>query len=203
MYRKREGRLEVLLVHPRRTILEKQGSGAWFVPKGEIDSGEDRTGSGATRISGRNGFDPQGPVFFAWQRETQRWQDGGAWAFAGDCDTATIKSNTFEMEWPPKSGKRVKLPEVDRAEFFTAEAQGKNARGGIRIHRPAGESLEGKRNSIVFRGPIRLGTGLACTERQTIEAASYRSGSAATPDPPAQHQAGAAEQADPNYPSPK
>ena len=55
-----------------------------------------------------------------------------AWAFAGDCDPATIKSNTFEMEWPPKSGKRVKFPEVDRAEFFNADsAQRKNARGGI------------------------------------------------------------------------
>lgn len=122
MYRKREGRLEVLLVHPGGPFWKNKDHGAWFVPKGEIDSGEDPLEAAQREFQEETGLIPKGQFLSLGSVKHKGGKTVAAWAFAGDCDTAAIKSNAFEMEWPPKSGKRVKFPEVDRAEFFNADS---------------------------------------------------------------------------------
>jgi predicted NUDIX family NTP pyrophosphohydrolase len=122
MYRKRNGRLEVLLVHLGGPLWKKKDRGAWFVPKGEINPGEEELAAAQrefqeeTGLAPRAGFLPLGSV------KHKSGKKVSAWAFVGDCDPSSLKSNTFQMEWPPKSGKVVNLPEIDRAEFFTVEA---------------------------------------------------------------------------------
>jgi predicted NUDIX family NTP pyrophosphohydrolase len=121
MYRKRKGELEVLLVHPGGPFWKNKYDGAWFVPKGEIDPGEDPLEAAHREFQEETGLFPEGQFLSLGSVKHKGGKTVTAWAFAGDCDTASIKSNTFEMEWPPKSGKRVQFPEIDRAEFFTVE----------------------------------------------------------------------------------
>lgn len=118
MFRRRESGVEVLLVHPGGPFWAKKDLGAWSVPKGEYIGPEDpleaakREFQEELSITAEGEFIPLGEIK----------QAGGkivtAWAFEGDCDPATCKSNLFEMEWPPRSGKRQSFPEVDRFEFF-------------------------------------------------------------------------------------
>ncbi len=125
MYRRR-GELEVLLVHPGGPFWTRRDDGAWTIPKGEIDtvSKEEALATARREFQEETGMVPEGP-FVALAPVRQK---GGkivhAWAFAGDCDPATLTSNTFTMEWPPRSGKFAEFPEVDRAGFFgLAEAR--------------------------------------------------------------------------------
>jgi len=119
MYRLREeGEVEFLLVHPGGPFWAKKDEGAWTIPKGELGPDEDPLAAAQREFEEELGFKPSGP-FVQLQPIKQK---GGklvhAWAFKGDCDPAAIKSNTFEMEWPPRSGRTAEFPEVDRAEFF-------------------------------------------------------------------------------------
>jgi len=125
MYRRR-GELEVLLVHPGGPFWARRDDGAWTIPKGEIDTidKEEALATARREFQEETGMAPEGP-FVALSPVRQK---GGkvvhAWAFAGDCDPATLTSNTFTMEWPPRSGKFAEFPEVDRAAFFgLAEAR--------------------------------------------------------------------------------
>jgi predicted NUDIX family NTP pyrophosphohydrolase len=118
MHRHCGNRLEVLLVHPGGPFFKNKDDGAWSIPKGEPASEEDllaaarREFEEETSIVPAGEFVPLDPVK----------QKGGkivhAWAFAGDCDPTTIRSNVFLLEWPPRSGRQVEIPEVDRAAFF-------------------------------------------------------------------------------------
>ena len=121
MYRKRSGRLEALLVHLGGPFWKKKDNGAWFVPKGEINPGEDELVAAQREFQEEAGLIPTGNFLPLGSVKHKSGKSVTAWAFAGDCDPASLKSNTFEMEWPPKSGKRVQFPEIDRAEFFTVE----------------------------------------------------------------------------------
>lgn len=121
MYRKRDGRLEALLVHLGGPFWKKKDSGAWFVPKGEINLGEDELVAAQREFQEETGLVPTGEFLPLGSVKHKSGKTVTAWAFAGDCDPASLKSNTFEMEWPPKSGRRAKFPEIDRAEFFTVE----------------------------------------------------------------------------------
>ena len=113
---------EVFLVHPGGPFWEKKDLGAWSLPKGEYDQREDPLSAALREFEEETSFrlEPDNVLPLG-----QLKQPGGkiitAWALEKDVDPALVKSNTFEMEWPPKSGKRVKFPEVDRAEFFNAE----------------------------------------------------------------------------------
>lgn len=119
MYRRRGGQLQVLLVHMGGPFWAKKDRGAWSVPKGEFSEEEDPLAAAKREFQEETGFEAQGE--FAPLPSIR--QPGGktvfAWAFEGDCDPSQIQSNTFSMEWPPRSGKTSEFPEVDRADWFT------------------------------------------------------------------------------------
>jgi len=118
MYRVHEGTIQVLLAHPGGPLFSKKDDGVWTIPKGEPDSGEDLLLTAQREFEEETGLKGEPP--FIGLKPIQ--QKGGkivhAWAFKGDCDPTTIKSNNFTMEWPPKSGTQIEFPEFDRAEFF-------------------------------------------------------------------------------------
>jgi len=119
MYRVRGGKLEFLLAHPGGPFWKHRDAGAWTIPKGEIRPGEEPLAAARREFEEEIGIKPEG-IFTELKPITQK---GGkivhAWAFEGECDTACIRSNTFQMEWPPRSGKFETVPEVDRACFFS------------------------------------------------------------------------------------
>jgi len=124
MYRRDHDGLRLLLVHPGGPFWKNKDS--WSIPKGEYDAGEDPLAVAQREFSEELGGEITGP--FAPLGEIV--QAGGkavtAWAAEGDFDVTTLKSNAFELEWPPRSGRRQSFPEVDRAEWFTpAEARTK------------------------------------------------------------------------------
>ena len=117
MYRVRD-ELEVLLVHPGGPLWKNKDNGVWSIPKGEVETGEPLLAAAQREFTEETGL-VYGPPYIELGHITQR---GGkivhAWAFWGDCDPSAIHSNTFEMEWPPRSGRMGTFPEIDRAEFF-------------------------------------------------------------------------------------
>jgi predicted NUDIX family NTP pyrophosphohydrolase len=126
MYRIRGTVLEVFLAHPGGPYFEKKNTGAWGIPKGELDEGEDALTAAQREFGEETGFKANGE-FLPLTPVTQK---GGkivqAWAVEGDCDPAKVKSNLFTMEWPPHSGRQQEFPEVDRAGWFSiAEAKQK------------------------------------------------------------------------------
>lgn len=118
MYRVLDGNLEVFLVHMGGPYWAKKDLGAWSIPKGEYESGEDPFEVARREFQEETGFHAVGEF----TRLTDLKQPGGkvisAWAFEGNCDANAITSNTFSMEWPPRSGQFREFPEVDRAEWF-------------------------------------------------------------------------------------
>jgi len=122
MYRKQNGELQVLLVHLGGPFWKKKDAGAWFVPKGEINPGEQELAAAQREFHEETGFAPAGEYLSLGEVRHKGGKRVLAWAFAGDCDPAALNSNTFEMEWPPKSGTMSEFPEIDRAEFFSVAA---------------------------------------------------------------------------------
>jgi predicted NUDIX family NTP pyrophosphohydrolase len=119
MFRRRGDAFEVLLVHPGGPFWAKKDLGAWSIPKGEYEADEDPLAAARREFQEETGFTATGE--FLPLKEIK--QPGGkivsAWAVEGDCDPIFAHSNTFSMEWPPKSGKIRQFPEVDRAEWFS------------------------------------------------------------------------------------
>lgn len=111
--------LEVLLVHPGGPFWKNKDAQAWSIPKGELDADEDALAAARREFFEELGLQVEGPFLAL----TPVRQSGGktvhAFAVEGEVDAAKVQSNTFSMEWPPKSGKRQEFPEVDRAEWFT------------------------------------------------------------------------------------
>jgi predicted NUDIX family NTP pyrophosphohydrolase len=130
MYRIREGVAEVLLVHPGGPFFRKKDDGAWSIPKGEPEPGEELLPTAQREFEEETGVKPAGP-FLPLQPIQQK---GGkivhAWAFEGDCDPAAITCNTFTMEWPPHSGRQQEFPECDRAEFFDLKTARRKIKAG-------------------------------------------------------------------------
>jgi predicted NUDIX family NTP pyrophosphohydrolase len=118
MYRKRDGALEVFLVHPGGPFWRKKDAGAWSIPKGEYLEGEDPLSAAIREFEEETSIKPDSD--FVALREIR--QPSGkivtAWALEGDCDPASVKSNLFSMEWPKGSGVICEFPEVDRGEWF-------------------------------------------------------------------------------------
>jgi len=118
VYRFREGRLEVFLVHPGGPFWAKKDLGAWSIPKGELSGTEEPLAAAIREFQEETGF----PITGEFRELLPRKQPGGktvlAWAVEGDLDAGQIRSNTFLLEWPRGSGRRKEFPEVDRAEWF-------------------------------------------------------------------------------------
>ena len=124
-YRVRDGALEVLLVHPGGPFWARKDQGAWSIVKGEFEAGDDPLEAARREFREETGFAPPGGPFLALGSLKQ---PGGklvhAFAFQGDYDPAAIVSNTFELEWPPRSGRHRRFPEVDRAGWFALPLAG-------------------------------------------------------------------------------
>jgi predicted NUDIX family NTP pyrophosphohydrolase len=116
-HRRKPGTTEVLLVHPGGPFWAKKDEHAWSMPKGEFEADEDALAAARREFAEETGFAPDGPVV-----DLGAVKSSGkvihAWAVAGDWDPALLRSNEFEMEWPPRSGRRARFPEVDRAAWF-------------------------------------------------------------------------------------
>jgi predicted NUDIX family NTP pyrophosphohydrolase len=116
--------LEVLLVHLGGPFWAKKDEGAWFVPKGEIEAGEEVLSAAQREFREETGLEPHEPFLALGSLKNKSGKTVTAWGFRGDCDPRNVKSNTFRMEWPPRSGKMAEFPEVDRAAFLgLAEAR--------------------------------------------------------------------------------
>jgi predicted NUDIX family NTP pyrophosphohydrolase len=122
MYRRTDDHFEILLVHPGGPFWAKKDLGAWSIPKGEYAAGEDPLEVAQREFEEETGARPAG----AFRPLGDVTQPGGkrvsAWAVEGDFDPAALVSNTFEVEWPPRSGRKARFPEVDRAEWFALGA---------------------------------------------------------------------------------
>jgi predicted NUDIX family NTP pyrophosphohydrolase len=121
MYRYNRTELEILLVHPGGPFWKNKDEGAWSIPKGEYAPDEEPVEVAKREFKEETGYAAQGrfipllPIKISNKIIT-------AWAFEGDCDAGGITSNTFTMEWPPRSGRQTEFPEVDRAGWFPVEA---------------------------------------------------------------------------------
>lgn len=118
MYRCVANRLEVLLAHPGGPFFQKKDAGVWTIPKGEILEEEDALAAAQREFQEETGIEPCGPFVPLSTIQQKGGKRVHAWAFEGACDPSKIVSNTFQIEWPPKSGELVEFPEIDRAEFF-------------------------------------------------------------------------------------
>ena len=118
MYRIRDGHAQVLLVHPGGPFFRNKDDGAWTIPKGEADLGEDLLATAQREFAEETGLTPTGPFVAIVPVKQKSGKTVHSWAFEGDCNPEELASNRFTMEWPPKSGKQTEFPEVDKAEWF-------------------------------------------------------------------------------------
>jgi len=118
MFRRCESNLQVFLVHPGGPFWKNKDAGAWSIPKGEYEEGEEGLDAAKREFQEETGFTAKGEFLPLGEAK----QPGGkvifAWAFEGDCSPGEVRSNTFSMEWPPRSGHQQQFPEVDRADWF-------------------------------------------------------------------------------------
>jgi predicted NUDIX family NTP pyrophosphohydrolase len=118
MYRCRHGVLEFFLVHPGGPFWTKKDVGSWSIPKGEYGAGEDPLEVAKREFQEETSFKATGEFIPLTPRKQPSGKIIMAWAFEGEADPSAIKSNTFLMEWPPRSGRQQEFPEVDRAGWF-------------------------------------------------------------------------------------
>jgi predicted NUDIX family NTP pyrophosphohydrolase len=122
MYRQPDGRLEVLLVHPGGPVWARRDEGAWSIPKGEYEDGEEPLAAAHREFAEELGSaPPDGEMVDLGEIRQKSGKRVRAWALAGDLETEGTQSNTFTMEWPPRSGRTAEFPEVDRAEWMPVE----------------------------------------------------------------------------------
>ena len=126
LYRRRDGGTEVLLVHPGGPLWARRDEGAWSIPKGEYEASEDPLGAARREFEEELGSPPpDGPAEDLGQIRQKSGKWVRAFAVEGDLDADRIVSNTCELEWPPRSGRRIVIPEVDRAQWFGLDEAGK------------------------------------------------------------------------------
>ncbi len=121
MYRSQKDVLEILLVHPGGPFWTKKDIGSWSIPKGEYTDTEDPFTVAKREFEEETSFQVDGDFTPLTPLEQPSGKVVSAWTVEGDCDASKIKSNTFLMEWPPRSGRKQEFPEVDRAEWFTID----------------------------------------------------------------------------------
>ncbi|MDE2605845.1 MAG: NUDIX domain-containing protein [Burkholderiales bacterium] len=126
MYRRTPAGLEVLLAHPGGPFWVRRDAGAWTLPKGGIGPGEEALAAALREFREETGFASAPPFLPLGELRQRSGKRIVAWAFEGDADPARLASNPFELEWPPRSGRRRTFPEVDRVQWFgLSEARGR------------------------------------------------------------------------------
>jgi predicted NUDIX family NTP pyrophosphohydrolase len=122
MYRQGGEGLELLLVHPGGPFWARKDLGAWSIPKGECSASEEPLAVAIREFEEETGMRPRGEFTPLGELVQPGRKIVTAFALEGDFDPAVLKSNTFELEWPPRSGRHATFPEVDRAQWFSPEA---------------------------------------------------------------------------------
>ena len=121
LYRFSDGMLEVLLVHPGGPFWAKKDMGAWSIPKGEFETEEDPLSAAQRELEEETGIKAEGNFIELTPVKQKSGKLVYAWALEKDIDPSLIKSNSFEIEWPPKSGIKKSFPEIDKAAWFNKE----------------------------------------------------------------------------------
>jgi predicted NUDIX family NTP pyrophosphohydrolase len=122
LWRRAAGAVEVLLVHPGGPFWARRDLGAWSIPKGELGTDEAPEMAARREFAEELGVEPDGDLVPLGEIRQKAGKQVLAFAAEGDVDTLAVRSNTFEIEWPPRSGRRQSFPEIDRAEWFGLEA---------------------------------------------------------------------------------
>ena len=126
LFRRTAGRLEVFLAHPGGPFWANKDAGAWTIPKGLVNPGEDQLAAARREFAEETGLHPDGPFLPLGSVRQKAGKVIHAWACEGDADPAAVTSNTMRVEWPPRSGEWVTIPEIDRCGWFEpAAARGK------------------------------------------------------------------------------
>jgi len=134
LYRMRGAQAEVFLVHPGGPYWAKKDIAGWSIPKGELAEGEEPLAGAEREFREETGHAVTGPFVPLGTIKQTGGKQVHAWAAEGECDPATVVSNTFELEWPPHSGQRVAFPEIDRAAWFSLdEAKVKLHKGQVEL----------------------------------------------------------------------
>lgn len=128
LYRRHGDEIEVFLVHPGGPFWSKKDHGAWTIPKGEYDAEEEPLAAAQREFEEETGFAVAGKFIELGTVQQKSGKVVGAWAVEGDCDPGQLKSNTCAIEWPPRSGKRIEIPEVDRGSWFSLQRAKTNLR---------------------------------------------------------------------------
>ena len=121
LFRRRPAGLEVMLVHPGGPFWAKKDEGAWSIPKGLANEGEDLLAAAKREFLEETGMAVDGAFLDLGAHKQPSGKTVAAWACEGDFDPATLKSNTFSLEWPPRSGRMAEFPEVDRAAWCSVD----------------------------------------------------------------------------------
>ena len=121
MYRWRGRQPELFLVHPGGPFWARKDDGAWSIPKGLYENGEDPLAAAKREFEEETGCVPQGRCFELGRFKQPGGKEIRAWALEGDFDLGKFKSNLFALEWPPRSGEMQAFPEADRAAWFSPE----------------------------------------------------------------------------------
>ncbi len=121
LFRETAAGLEVLLVHPGGPFWAKKDDGSWSIPKGEFEDGEEPLAAAKREFEEEMGVPPAGEFLPLKPLKQPNGKLVFAWALRSDFDPSSLKSNTFSMEWPPKSGRHQEFPEVDKAAWFDVE----------------------------------------------------------------------------------
>jgi len=120
LFRQRAAELEVLLAHPGGPLFARKDAGAWTIPKGEPEPDEALEACARREFAEETGLPaPTGPLLELGSVQQRGGKRVHAWALEGDCQPFELRSNSFELEWPPRSGRRQEYPEIDRFEFFS------------------------------------------------------------------------------------
>jgi predicted NUDIX family NTP pyrophosphohydrolase len=121
LFRRHSAGVEVMLVHPGGPFWVKKDAGAWSIPKGLVDEGEDLLEAAKREFLEETGMTVDGEFLDLGAHKQPGGKTIVAWACEGDFDPALLKSNTFTLEWPPRSGRIVEFPEIDRAAWYSID----------------------------------------------------------------------------------
>jgi predicted NUDIX family NTP pyrophosphohydrolase len=126
LYRRPAGRLEVFLAHPGGPFWQDKDAGAWTIPKGTLNAGEEELAAARREFEEETGVRPAGPYLPLGSVRQKSGKLVHAWAWEGDADPAAVTSNTMQLEWPPRTGRWITIPEIDRCAWFDPDtARGK------------------------------------------------------------------------------